>query len=330
MQTLGVDAAGPPDGVESKRVSGWRAVVQVLRSSVVRSSVEGPVGTLVDDLVGTVFPADCRCCEGPLLRASLVPVCDACVGRVRRNEMPGCGRCGEALDVGVGSDMDMEDVRFAGMLAEGLHCRECRMAAPEFARAVAFGPYYGELRELIGLLKYQRVAGVAQLLGAHLGQAILQLETVAARELHIVAVPLFAARQRQRGYNQSVLLADAAMRWIRRVRPDWRLMAAHGVLERRRSTESSYVLSRVGRRRNLRGAFRVTGEVQGREVLLVDDILTSGATARECARVLMAAGAAKVWVATLARAQKASVRRQHEDAAELVAGWDLGVSVTTN
>jgi ComF family protein len=139
----------------------------------------------------------------------------------------------------------------------------------------------------------------------------------------VVAVPLFPARERQRGYNQSVLLADEALRWLRRERPDWRLTEAHGAMERRRSTESSFVLSRAGRRRNMRGAFKVLDDVVGREVLLVDDILTSGATARECARVLMAAGAAKVWVATLARAQKRHVKSQHEDAGELVAKWDM-------
>ena len=144
----------------------------------------------------------------------------------------------------------MEDVRFAGMLAEGLLCRECRLAAPEFTRAVAYGAYEGELRELIHLLKYERVRGVARLLGGRLGEAVLQLEGVAARELMVVAVPLFPARERQRGYNQSVLLADEALRWLGRARPDWRLTAAHGAMERRRSTESSFVLSRTGRRRN--------------------------------------------------------------------------------
>jgi ComF family protein len=197
------------------------------------------------------------------------------------------------------------------------------MAEPPFARAVAYAAYEGELRELVHLLKYERVRGVARLLGGKLGEAVQQLEGIAARELMVVAVPLFAARERQRGYNQSVLLADEALRWLRRSRPDWRLSAAHGAMERRRSTESSFVLSRVGRRRNMRGAFRVLGDVAGREVLLVDDIFTSGATARECARVLMAAGAAKVWVATLARAQRRTVQRQHEDAGELVANWDM-------
>ena len=67
----------------------------------------------------------------------------------------------------------------------------------------------------------------------------------------------------------------------------------------------------------------MSADVRGREVLLIDDILTSGATARECARVLMRAGATKVWVATLARAQKKFVLRQHEDPGELVSRWDL-------
>ena len=138
-----------------------------------------------------------------------------------------------------------------------------------------------------------------------------------------IAVPLFKQRERQRGYNQSILLADEGLRWLRKLRPEWKLTAAHTAMERRKSTESSFVLSRKGRRRNLRGAFHVTGDVRGREVLLIDDILTSGATARECARVLMRAGATKVWVATLARAQKKFVMRQHEDPGELVARWDL-------
>ena len=143
----------------------------------------------------------------------------------------------------------------------------------------------------------------------------------------VVAVPLFPARERQRGYNQSVLLADEALRLLRRERPAWKLVTAHRALVRQRSTESSFVLSRRERRRNLRGAFAVTCDVSEREVLLIDDIYTSGATARECARVLMRAGAAKVWVATLARAQMEFVRRQHEDAREYVAAWDLDVNV---
>ena len=291
-------------------MNGWRAVVRVLRSRM---------RTIFDDVVTTFFPADCKCCAGPLERASVVPVCEACVGRVGRNTNFGCGKCGEAINL----DLDLEDARFAGMLAQGFLCRECRLAEPEFTKAVAYASYDNEMRGLIHLLKFARVRGVARLLGRRMAETILLLEGEAATELMVIAVPLFKQRERQRGYNQSILLADEGLRWLRKLRPEWKLTAAHSAMERRKSTESSFVLSRKGRRRNLRGAFHVTGDVRGREVLLIDDILTSGATARECARVLMRAGATKVWVATLARAQKKFVMRQHEDPGELVARWDL-------
>ena len=232
--------------------------------------------------------------------------------------MFGCSKCGEAINL----DLDLEDARFAGMLAQGFLCRECRLAEPEFTRAVAYGSYDNEMRGLIHLLKFARVRGVARLMGRRMAEAVLLLEGQASSELMVVAVPLFKQRERQRGYNQSVLLADEALRWLRKMRPEWKLVAAHAAMERRKSTESSFVLSRKGRRRNLAGAFKVTGDVRGREVLLIDDILTSGATARECARVLKRAGAAKVWVVTAARAQPESVlsTAQHDD--ESFAIWD--------
>jgi ComF family protein len=233
--------------------------------------------------------------------------------------MFGCSKCGEALNL----DLDLEDARFTGMLAQGFLCRECRLAEPEFTRAVAYASYDNEMRGLIRLLKFARVRAVARLLGRRMAEAVLLLEGEAASELMVIGVPLFRDRERQRGFNQSVLLADEALRWLKRMRPEWKLVAAHRVLERHRHTESSYVLSRKGRRRNLSGAFRIAGDVRGREVLLIDDVFTSGATARECTRVLLRAGAAKVWIATLARKQSRFVVRQHEDPGELVARWDL-------
>jgi ComF family protein len=213
-----------------------------------------------------------------------------------------CMRCGEALDV--------DGVRFAGQFpAEGLLCAPCRMAPPEFARAVAYGVYEDELRQMIHLLKYENVRGVAKPLGRLLARMIERVEGETANELVVVAVPLFGSKQRRRGYNQTVLLADAAMAELRRTRPEWRLVTAHGALKRVKDTESQFGLTSAGRRRNLRGAFEVVdaAAVSGHEVLLLDDIYTTGATARECSRVLRRAGATKVWVATLARAQKEMV-----------------------
>jgi len=216
--------------------------------------------------------------------------------------------------------MGMESARFAGAMGM-TECTMCRLTPPEFERAVAFAIYDEEVREMLHLLKFQGMRHIADaVLGDGMASAVLQLEGVAANELLVVPVPLFAVRERSRGFNQARVLAEAAIARLRRLKPAWKLDLRSDVLSRVRDTNALFAMDPSARRKSLRGAFRVVNAeaVRGREVLLVDDIMTTGATARECSRVLMRAGAAKVWVVTMARAQAESgVARSSE-----VAMWD--------
>jgi ComF family protein len=137
----------------------------------------------------------------------------------------------------------------------------------------------------------------------------------------VVPVPMHAEKQRRRGFNHAELLARRAITEMCRRHPRWKLQLDTRVLKRVRVTTSQAGLTTHQRRQNLRGAFFVPdpGRVAERHVLLIDDIYTTGATARACSRVLINAGAASVRVATVARAQR-----------EGVATWDSGFLKTLN
>ncbi|HEY6448509.1 MAG TPA: phosphoribosyltransferase family protein [Acidobacteriaceae bacterium] len=155
------------------------------------------------------------------------------------------------------------------------------------------------------LLKYDGMEPLARRLGALAGRQALAIADL-PDHLVLVPVPLWAAKERQRGFNQAVMLARGAMAEMRRLRPVMRLQLAVDALERRRATESQAGLSPHQRRVNVRGAFSVfrPADIDGRDVLLIDDIYTTGATARACTKALRSAGAQRVWVATVARAQR--------------------------
>jgi ComF family protein len=178
------------------------------------------------------------------------------------------------------------------------------MAPPPFERAVSYGPYEDRMKAAIHALKYGGLQGAACGLGGMLAIAIAQLEWQAPAEMMVVPVPLHRSKHSERGYNQARLLAAEAVAVLRKARPAWRLTLAPGTLLRQRATGSQAGLTPRQRRINMRGAFSVSNPatVEGRHVLLVDDILTTGATARAAAQSLLKAGAASVWVATLARA----------------------------
>jgi ComF family protein len=253
---------------------------------------------IAESLFAVLFPSDCRICGTPLIRISRLPVCQECLDTIRPIEGGLCAICGERL---------FSPYAVAGIPGEP-RCGLCRRVEPLFARAVAYGSYESGLRELIHLLKFGGVRPAANVLGRMLAEAIAALEPeFPAEGVAIVPVPLHRTKLRQRGFNQAELIARAALK-INPTRECLHLCA--GGLERTRETASQIGLTSHQRRENLRGAFRVAQPelVKDREVLVVDDVYTTGATVSECARVLRRAGASKVWVATVARTLKISAQ----------------------
>jgi ComF family protein len=169
---------------------------------------------------------------------------------------------------------------------------------------VAYGSYDGELRDLIHLLKFEQVRPVARVLGRRLAEVMSNLEqAMPVGKIAVVPVPLHKRKRVQRGFNQAELIARSALKRLSRPQ---RFDLCTGVLIRRRETGSQIGLTSHQRRENLRGAFAVNDptRILKRDILLVDDVFTTGTTASECARVLIRAGAARVWVATVGRTLK--------------------------
>jgi len=265
-------------------------------------------------LFATLFPSDCRLCSAPLINISRLPVCEDCLSAMRPLTGGACSICGERL---------MSTLAFSveGHSAESgeARCGLCRRLEPPYVKATAYGSYDSGLRELIHLLKYNQVRPAANVLGRMLAEAIEDLRPLFSEgEVLVVPVPLHSRKLRQRGFNQSELIARAALK----LTADDRFQLCGGLLERCRETKSQIGLSRHQRRENIRGAFVVTKghEVNGREILVVDDVFTTGTTVSECARILRRAGASKVFVATVARTLKSEAQyaiRESETKAQL-------------
>jgi ComF family protein len=164
------------------------------------------------------------------------------------------------------------------------------------------------------VLKYAALQPVTRGLGRMLASAVAQLDGEDRAEMLVVPVPLHRSKHAQRGFNQAHLLAREALRCLDKSHPAWRLTLATGILTRQRATASQAGLTAHQRRENLRGAFSVSdpAAVADRHILLVDDVMTTGATARAASEAVMRAGAASVRVATLARTR-----------------WNLGESPAT-
>jgi ComF family protein len=229
--------------------------------------------------VSLLYPATCTIC-GKNLRTGKY-LCDACETNAMRIVAPFCDKCSEP---------------FEGSITSAFTCANCAHRTIYFDAAVAAYRARGIVREIIHEFKYARQMHLRHLVGRWLCVA---LDDERLRDVSfdlIVPVPLHPARQRERGFNQASLLADSLSTETS--------LPSRPVLERIRYTTTQTALDRSERMENLHNAFRLrkNANVRGLRVLLIDDVLTTGSTLSECARVLKRAGALSVHAATAARA----------------------------
>jgi len=225
---------------------------------------------LLAALLDLLFPPRCPACGEPSLAGAQGPFCVVCAEAIEAVP-PGCRRC--------------------GMPGPTDPCGACLARPPAFDAARAGALFGGPLADAVHALKYHGRPALAAALAGWLSRRV-----TVPREALVVSVPLGRARRRERGYDQAALLADALARAAGAER-------RRGALRRVRETAPQVGRDREARARNVAGAFAAVAGVAGRDVVLVDDVVTTGATADACARALKAAGARTVSVLSLARAE---------------------------
>jgi len=238
------------------------------------------LGQFVQGLADAAFPRRCAACRGLLPAGTVAALCAECELSLTAVEHPMCPRCGLPYVGCAGPDHD---------------CPGCTLSPPPFEKALSAFLYGGSAHDMITAMKYsRRMSAGAELF--RLASAACDLASFAAGCDLVVPVPTALGRLVVRGFNQAELIAGM-------------VSAATGithdptVLKRVFHSRPQVGLGRSDRAMNLRGVFAVRRGrlVRGKRLLLVDDVMTTGATARECSRVLLDAGAASVRVFTLAR-----------------------------
>jgi competence protein ComFC len=225
------------------------------------------------------YPPACVICSESIERSQYL--CESCSGRAPRIVAPFCSKCSEP---------------FPGAITQTFSCANCEHRVLHFDCAVAAYRSRGVVRHLVHRFKYSGERFLRFPIAEWLVETMRDPRLEGRRFDLIVPVPLHPARERERGFNQATLLAELLARSTR--------LPLRPLLDRVRYTSTQTRHDRAERMENLRDAFRLrkNRDVRDLRVLLIDDVLTTGSTLSECARVLKAAGAISVHAITAARA----------------------------
>lgn len=218
-----------------------------------------------------LFPQRCPVCNKEAHDSSALPLCPDCWGSITPYRGPACRQCGVPT-VSVHTGL----------------CQSCIADPPAFSRAISYGIYEGALKEAIHLLKFNKHRRLAKPLAELLAEFDL------AGSDALIPVPVHLNQLRQREFNQTALIAKHLGKLIH-------IPLMIDGLKKVKDTAAQIDVDRKERLRNLKKAFAAAETVKGRRILLLDDVITTGATMRECAQTLTKAGAAEVTVVALAR-----------------------------
>lgn len=235
--------------------------------------------TIWHSALDLVYPRRCESCHGTVQDAGRY-LCWDCMTRMQLIQHPYCGRCGDPIE----GDVDHDPM-----------CAYCARHRIWFTQARSAVRYRGPIRELIQSFKYRNALYLSRDMNL-LIRACVQAHYGSMRFDAVTSVPLFGKRERERTYNQATILA-------RDMASELGVPYRNRVVTRVRDTQTQTHLSAADRRKNMASAFAARDSigVNGQRVLLIDDVMTTGATVNECARVLKKAGAEYVYVATVAR-----------------------------
>lgn len=239
---------------------------------------------LIERCLQFLLPPQCHCCE-KFLEEGQQGICPDCLSKIRWIEPPLCTLCG---------------VPFLSSEVENHPCGACLTRGKYFTMARAVGYYEGPLREAIHRWKYEEKNYLTLFFGEKLAEGFCRYWDPQSFDL-IIPVPLHSKRLRERGFNQALLLVKELSRRTR-------IPYSKRLLQKRILTPPQVNLSGGEREKGVRGSFHIQRdeEIEGKSILLVDDVYTTGATVNECSKVLLKAGAERVDVLTIAHAIKSS------------------------
>lgn len=233
---------------------------------------------LVRGLADFLLPPQCPLCSRPNDPSDPHTFCPSCFSDVTFITAPYCIKCGTP---------------FASPHDESHLCGRCLTRVTAYARARAVCVFSGSIKRAIHVFKYEGKTYLDKTLVGLMERSPLQFRI--ERYDALLPVPLHPIRLKRRGYNQSLLLA-------REVARRYSVPVAQGMLKRTRDSIPQVELSGRTREENVKGIFSIEGDPTEKTLLLIDDVLTTGATAHECARTLLRGGAKRVDVLAIARA----------------------------